>query len=420
MKQRDARATSWKAAGLFVLAGSAWVLTTDLLLYHFVHDHVRIARFETAKGWAFIGLGALLIYLVILRTTTGLVRAQALNAAVVESIGDGILLLGQERNILYANAAATGMLRCESPDGLVGMDAQEFSRRFRVSYPSGALVPPDEYASQRAFDTGGTLQYEAVLHPPGSSELVLSVIAAPVRVEADDPPGMVVSVMHDITVPVQLDRLRDQFFAAAAHTLKTPIAVIKSNTQLLARKADAPLGRALAGIERQCDRIDRLVQNLLVLSRARSRTLQLHQHDIELRPLVEELARDIGTPWHRHQVAVELEGAPRVFADEERLTMAILNLAEEAARTSVAGSLLTLVLRQPKDAAEVGVRYQPLPPEEREQRRTWEDEFGDYDEIGITRFATTLVAEAHGGSIQETNGDDDATVVIRLPLGVAA
>jgi signal transduction histidine kinase len=417
MKQRDARATSWKAAVLFVLGGSAWVLMSDLVLYRFVHDPVKLARLETAKGWAFVALGALLMYGVILRTTSRLVRAQALNAAIVDSIGDGILLLGEERNIIYANAAAAQMLHSEHPEGLLGMGAPEFSRRFRVTYPSGALVPPEDYASQRAFDTGATLEYRAVLHPPGASEVVISVVAAPVRVEADDPPGMVVSVMHDITVPVQLDRLRDQFFAAAAHTLKTPIAVIKSNTQVLARNADAPLGRALAGIERQCDRIDRLVQNLLVLSRARSRTLQLHPHDIELRPLVEEVARDIGTPWRRREVALDLEGEPRVFADGERLSMAIRNLAEEAARTSVAGSPLTLLLRQPKDAAEVGVRYQPLPPE---QRLQGQGQFGDYDEIGISRFATALVAEAHGGSVRETSGRDDATVVIRLPLGVAA
>ena len=152
-----------------------------------------------------------------------------------------------------------------------------------------------------------------------------------------------------------------------------------------------------------------------------SRTLQLHQHDIDLRPLIEEVARDIGTPWHRREVALDLEGAPRVFADEERLSMAIRNLAEEAARTSVAGSPLTLLMRHPKDAAEVGVRYQPLPPEQRLQGQgQGEGQFGDYDEIGISRFATALVAEAHGGSVQETNGDDDATVMIRLPLGAAA
>ena len=62
-------------------------------------------------------------------------------------------MLGEDRNLIYANAAAAQMLCTESPE-LVGMGVHEFARRFRVSYPSGALVPPGEYASQRAFDAG--------------------------------------------------------------------------------------------------------------------------------------------------------------------------------------------------------------------------------------------------------------------------
>jgi signal transduction histidine kinase len=415
MKQRDARALAWKGALLFVLLGSAWVLISDLVLYRLVHDPVEIARLETGKGWAFVGLGSLLMYAVILATTSRLVRAQALTAAIVESIGDGVLLLGAERKIIYANAAAAQMLACERPDELLGMGAAEFSRRFRVSYPTGVMVPPEEFASQRAFDVGGTLQYVALLHPTGTSELVISATAAPVRGDGDRTPTMVVSVMHDITLSVKLERLRDQFFAAAAHTLKTPVAVIKSNAQVLSLSSDGPRERALDGIARQCDRIDRLVQNLLVLSRARSRTLQVHQQELALRPLVEALARELSTPWRHQSVALDMEGTPHVFADEERLLLAIRNLADEASRTAVAGTPLTLLVRQPDDSAEVGVRYHPLPPEERMEAR-----FGDYDEIGIGRFAANVVAEAHGGSVHETTGATDATVVIRLPLRVAA
>ena len=73
-------------------------------------------------------------------------------AAVVDSIGDGILLLGRDRHVAYANPAAALMLNCDSAAELIGMSAQVFSRRFRVSYPTGALVPPEQFASQRVFD----------------------------------------------------------------------------------------------------------------------------------------------------------------------------------------------------------------------------------------------------------------------------
>ena len=56
---------------VFVVAGSAWTLFSDLLLYSMVQDRVVIARIETAKGWAFVALTALLLYAVNIGMTLG-------------------------------------------------------------------------------------------------------------------------------------------------------------------------------------------------------------------------------------------------------------------------------------------------------------------------------------------------------------
>ena len=64
-------------------------------------------------------------------------------------------------------------------------------------------------------------------------------------------PTMVVSAMHDITAAAHQELMRDQFFAAAAHSLKTPVAIIKTNVQGLAQRFDAGLTRPMAAIERR-------------------------------------------------------------------------------------------------------------------------------------------------------------------------
>ena len=96
----------------FAVAGLVWVLLTDIVLYAITHDRVLIARIETAKGWIFISLASLLLYAVTFRTAARLDRVRRLTAAVVESIADGVLLLGHDRRIAYANPAAARMLRC--------------------------------------------------------------------------------------------------------------------------------------------------------------------------------------------------------------------------------------------------------------------------------------------------------------------
>ncbi len=400
---------------IFIVTGSAWVLISDAVLYAFTRDPALVARLETAKGWSFVGLAGLLLYVVTLRSATRLTRAQAVVSAVVESIADGVLLLGPDRTILHANPAAVRMLRCERLHDLVGMDAVEFSRRFRVSRPDGSLVPPDRFLSQRVFEEGGPLHYKEVLHPPDAPELVIVATAAAVREKVGELAGLVVSVMHDITDFEQMDRVRDQFFAAAAHSLKTPVAVIKANAQVLSRGAAPQLRRSTAAIERQCGRIDRLVQNLLVLARARSRTLQLYPMEVELGPLVEGIVREMATASREHQVRAELTASPRIHADQERLAMVLRNLIDEALRSSTSGSPVTVLLRGDLADAEIGVRYQPLPPDEGTR-----EEYGEYDDLGIGRSVARMIVDAHGGALREERAGSETTAWIRLPAAERA
>ena len=86
-------------AGTFVLAGLAWVFLTDVVLYTQSHDRAFVARVETAKGWAFIGLAGLLVYGITFLAVARLDRVRRLIVATVESIGDGVLLLGHDHNI---------------------------------------------------------------------------------------------------------------------------------------------------------------------------------------------------------------------------------------------------------------------------------------------------------------------------------
>ncbi len=394
----------------FAIAGLGWVLLTDVILYGLIHSPALIARIETAKGWIFISLASALLYAVAFRTAARLDRVRRLMSTVVESIADGVLLLGHDRTIAYANPAAQRMLR-SSIDDLIGMDAVAFSQRFRVSYPAGGMVPPEKFVSQRAFDEGGPLRYKILLCPPGGSPMVVSLIAAGVRLALGAPATWVISVMHDITDSDQLEQIRNQFFAAAAHSLKTPVAVIKANVQALVPATAPQDKRVVASIERQCDRIDRLVQNLLVLARSRSQTLELYPSDLLVAPLVARIAGE--QIWsYRHQIRTEVTGAPSVRADRERLALVIRNFMYEATRLAPSDSLLTLVARPEGTQVAVGVRYHPLPWRDRVS-----EAYGEYDDIGIGRCVAETIAEGHGGSLGEEAEGGEMTNWIYLPAG---
>ena len=154
---------------------------------------------------------------------------------------------------------------------------------------------------------------------PNGTEIVISATAAAVREMVDEPAELVVTVWHDITDSEHLENLRNQFFAAAAHSLKTPVAIIKANAQVLSRGAAPQFRRSTAAIERQSDRIDRLVQNLLVLARARSQTLKLYPNKLELEPLVKQVVRELAEDSLQRDVHTKVVNSPRIYADQERL-----------------------------------------------------------------------------------------------------
>jgi signal transduction histidine kinase len=409
-ERRYERRLALTVAAAFVVAGISWVLFSDAVLYEFTRDQVLVARLETAKGWIFVALAGIFLYAVARRSASRLNRSRAVTSAVVESIADGVLLLGADRTIAHANPAAVKMLGCEGAHDLVGMGAAEFSRRFRVSYPDGSIVPPDRFISQRVFEEGGPLHYKSVLHPPGGPEVVISATAAAVREEVGEPADVVVSVMHDISDIERLDQLRDQFFAAAAHSLKTPVAVIHANAQVLSRSSDPKLRRSTAAIERQCGRIDRLVKNLLVLARARSTTLQLHPTLLELGPLVERVVREMARACLQNEVHAEVAASPRVHADEERFALVLRNQIDVACRSSTASSPVTVRVTRDGPDAEVGVRYRALPPEDRTV-----EALGEYDDLGVSRCVTKLIVEAHGGALREETAGAETTAWLRLP-----
>lgn len=393
----------------FLLAGLVWVFVTDVLLYSLVRDGATIARVETAKGWTFVGLAALMVFLLFDRYLVRGAQDRATITAIVDSMADGVFLLGPDRRISHANPAAVAMLRCRDAAELLGVGAEEFARRFHVQLPDGSVVPPERFASQRVFDEGGTIRYKAVLEPRPGKPLVVAVIASVVRASEAGSVDQVVAVMHDITASEHLEDLRDEFLAAAAHSLKTPVAVIKAHTQVLARETPEQRERSIEAIVRQCGRLDRLVQNLLLLARVRSNTLQLHTREMELAPVVERVAADVDAIGSAHRVSAEIAGRPRVFGDEERLSMMLRNMVAAACRQAERGTRITVRLACSDHHAEIVVRHRlPRSPAEHE-------DVPHYDDLTVGRCVAQQIADAHGAELWRESRGEDVLVHIRMP-----
>jgi PAS domain S-box-containing protein len=405
------RSVALRIAASFAALGFVWMITSDVVLYMVSENPVIIARIESAMDWAFVLIASALLYIFALRAASRLSRTRSVLSAVVRSIGDGVLVIGPDKKIVHANPSALRILGCHEASDLLGMDAQTFSRRFLVTFPDGAVVKPDAFMAQRAFEEEGALHYKAVLHRSENEELVVLATAAAVRSRPGEKASLVVSVVHDITDSENLERLRDRFFQATAHALKTPIAIIKANVQFIAWSTPASARPSFLAIERQCDRIDRLVQNLQIIARARSHSLELHLHELELAPLVLETARELASMRSALDVRAEIASSPRIFGDRERLALVVRNLSYEAYHAAMPHTPVTLRVEQHDARVELRATFEPLPVSE----RTFAG-YSEYDDDSLSRSATATVVEAHGGEVGALNGDEEATLWVRLPI----
>ena len=172
----------------------------------------------------------------------------------------------------------------------------------------------------------------------------------------------------------------------------------------------------MAAIVRQCSRIDRMVQNMLVLSRAPvAEPCGCSLDEVELAPLVGAgRARD-GRRRRRNDIHSEVVASPRVFADPERLSLVLRNVIEEAQRGSVAGTPVTVRVTQQGETRRSPSVIARCPPMRGRSPPT-----DEYDNLGIGRSVAETIVEAHGGALREERSGLEATAYIRLPVSMEA
>ena len=163
-----------------------------------------------------------------------------------------------------------------------------------------------------------------------------------------------------------LDRMQaaysqqSRFVSDASHELRTPIAVLKGYADLLERWGkDDPQVRdeAIAAIQKEAERMSRLVEQLLFLARGDSGRTKLTLAPVKLAALVQEVYEESAMidPQHRWQVSVE--EALCVSADVDMLKQALRILVDNAAKyTPQDGEILLRTFRGEDGAARIAVR----------------------------------------------------------------
>ena len=153
--------------------------------------------------------------------------------------------------------------------------------------------------------------------------------------------------------------LRDAFNSIVSHELRTPITAIYGGAKLLARR-DRQLDEAtrqelIDDLEGEADRLYRLVEDLLVLSRSEYGTLERHDDPVAIAHLVRRVTGSEQARWPAVRFAFSASTAITAHGDETYVEQVLRNLLSNAAKYSPAGTTVEVVVDETPEGARVRV-----------------------------------------------------------------
>jgi two-component system sensor histidine kinase PilS (NtrC family) len=261
------------------------------------------------------------------RRSLSAARTQALvNELVIDSLSDGLLVVGADWNVHAANPSARALL---------GWQAREAPASLAlVSRPGWK---PLAAIAQRTFDTGAAQGAELVLGTGPGERLHLRV-----RTRLTPPPQdahtetLCVIFLQDLReaeAQLRTEKLAamGRMSAAMAHEIRNPLAAIAQANALLAEDLTQPAQQQLAEMVRKnAQRLTQIVEEVLNLARVQAPTIDWLELDQVLEALLAEWQRQ-SRPGDR--VQVELASSPAWAAfDGEHLRRVLVNLLDNALR----------------------------------------------------------------------------------------
>jgi signal transduction histidine kinase len=218
----------------------------------------------------------------------------------------------------------------------------------------------------------------------------------------------------------RLERMRRDLVANVSHELKTPIAAIRAHLENLLDGVEPSDPETIEVMLAQTERLGRLVEQLLDLSRLESGEMPLHREPVALAPIVRQVVSEIGVAAKGKTVSIEPEipeDLPPLDADPERVHQVLFNLVDNAVRFVPEGGEIRIAAHRRNGSIEisvadngVGIAPEHLPRVFERFYRVDSARSRDEGGTGIGLAIARSVVEAHGGHIRADSSPGQGAV----------
>ena len=246
-------------------------------------------------------------------------------SVILGSMAEGVVILDPDLRIRQLNKAALSL--------------------FNLGGNVTGLLLPEVFTSHelqglasRASRTGEFQRGELTLTIQGRNDRChLAVTAAALKAGSGESPDGVLLVLHDVTRLRELEAVRREFVANVSHEFRTPLSVINGYLETL---GEGGVGRemtrkAIAAMQRHAGRLNRLIEDLLSISRMEEKGVRLETKKTDIAPILRTVLEQAEREISERKATVTLslaEGLPSAPLDAYRIEQVFSNLLVNALR----------------------------------------------------------------------------------------
>ncbi|HEX7963039.1 MAG TPA: ATP-binding protein [Candidatus Saccharimonadales bacterium] len=351
--------------------------------------------------------------------------AKSKDDAILESIGDGMIVTDDKGNILLINEIATELCGLAAPAKMIGKKTSEIP----FYDEKDARIPAEKRPLHQALTSGKKVTQDLHTRSAAGFKKALSITATPVK-QGDKIIGAI-EMLRDVTKEKEVDRMKTEFISLASHQLRTPLSAINWFSEMLMSgdvgKLKAQQLEVARNIYESSGRMTQLVGSLLNISRIESGRIMVDPKPTNLNELVAGIVKDLEAKIkERNQtiiISVNKE-LPDINLDPRLIGQVYLNLLTNAIKYTPKGGEISLFISRKDDQviSQVTDTGYGIPKEE--QSKMFQKFFRasnavkvEADGTGLGMYLVKAIVESSGGKIWfESKEGKGTTFWFSLPL----
>jgi diguanylate cyclase (GGDEF)-like protein/PAS domain S-box-containing protein len=332
-----------------------------------------------------------------------------------DGISDFLCLIDTKQNIIRCNKAMTKFLKKSFAD-ILGRSCCDLVH--------GASEPFEECPFERMRETRRS---EVAIVQRGDQWFRISV--DPILDEAGNLLGGV-HIMSDITKDKEVDKIKSELISNVSHELRTPLSTIQEGIALVYDGALGPIQEGqqdmLARVKTNIDRLARLINDLLDMSKVEAGKLELHKSSVDITALAQEVFSGFQNQAHNKKIQLKLcirNNMSPLYIDPDRISQVLTNVIANSIKFTSAHGSVTLQIQDKEREVEMSVTDTGIGIA-RENIAGLFDRFSQFNRVygpgergtGLGLPISKEIVEMHGGRIWvESEVGKGSTLTFSLP-----